>query len=205
MAQSYGRWGGKDVARDLLKTRQRSWYSVGTPERSAVSTWNTEDKEPGDKAAPKQEARQDWLQDNTEFPDQSTWGLCCTNHGCPRTTGAPGESRRYSSITSWWLPETTKLTEGVEWVIEERRRPLREWTEMGEGRGMAGMPHCAAIEISKKLPSAPESISAEQEWMVSWYLTATVSRVRDLGDSGHEAPIRIPRLTDGSRLLKDTG
>ncbi len=55
MAQSYGRWGGKDVARDLLKTRQRSWYSVGTTERSAVSTWNTEDKEPGDKAAPKQD------------------------------------------------------------------------------------------------------------------------------------------------------
>ncbi len=52
MAQSYGRWGGKDVARDLLKTRQRSWYSAGTPERSADSTWNTEDKQPVDPASP---------------------------------------------------------------------------------------------------------------------------------------------------------
>ncbi len=42
IAQSYGLWGGREAARVLLKTSQRSAYSEGTRDNSRGSTGNPE-------------------------------------------------------------------------------------------------------------------------------------------------------------------
>ncbi len=52
--QSYGQWGGKDVARERLKTARRSRYSSGTPDKSPGSSWNTETEETAGTADTKQ-------------------------------------------------------------------------------------------------------------------------------------------------------
>ena len=43
MEQSYERWGGRDVTLLLLKTSPRSWYSLGTEDKS-LGWWRIGDK-----------------------------------------------------------------------------------------------------------------------------------------------------------------
>ncbi len=168
MTQSNGRWGGSEVAQDLLKTSRRSRYSFGTLVKSAASTCNTGDTDTGGEATPRQHAWQDWLQDIIWLWDQSTWGLCWTNQGCPRTRLALGDSMRNSTTDSRWLPDTTRLTQGVVCVIVATGWPETPQTVTGEERGMPGMPQILAMLQSRKLASAPESIRALQEWTASW-------------------------------------
>ncbi len=115
--QSNGHWGGSEVAHNLLKTSHRSRYSSGTPVKSAASTCNTGDTDTGGEATPRQHAWQDWLQYIIWLRDQSTWGLCWTNQGCPRTRLALGYSMRNSTTNLRWLPDTTRLAQGVVCVI----------------------------------------------------------------------------------------
>ncbi len=131
MAQSNGRWGGNEVARDLLKTSCRSRYSAGTPVKSAASTCDTGDTDTGEEATTRQYAWQDWLQDIIWLRDQSTWGLCWSNQGCPRTRLALGDSMRNSTTDSRWWPDTTRLTQGVVWVIVATGWPERPQTVTG--------------------------------------------------------------------------
>ncbi len=61
-----------------------------------------------------------------------------------------------------WFPDTIKLTGGVGSETVVIMVPFREWAGTGSGRGMMknGMLHWATMELSIKLPSAPESSRA---------------------------------------------
>ncbi len=87
-------------------------------------------------------------------------GLWRESQGCPKTTGAKGESVRKKEIVSVWLPEVMRLTDSVTWVTGGRDWPQRALTKMGELSGTTGTPNWSAVLWSKKLPSAPESIKA---------------------------------------------
>lgn len=77
------------------------------------------------------------------------------------------------------------------------KTPSRDQTDTGAGKGTAGMPHCAAVEVSKKLPSTPESTSAEQELQEPSNLIVTGNRVQDEGEFTQKHPPGSPGLLMG--------
>ncbi len=89
--QSYGRWGGKDVARERLKTARRSRYSSGTPDKSPGSSWNTETEETTGTADTKQLIWQASFQERNYALSQLISGLCWVSHGWPKTIGVKGD------------------------------------------------------------------------------------------------------------------
>ncbi len=91
---------------------------------------------------------------------QSTRGLCWVSQGWPNTTGARGEWVTRNVMVSEWLPEVTRVMGTVERLIPGSDCPLRALTEILWRRGTKGMWRSWARDMSKRLPSAPESSSA---------------------------------------------
>ncbi len=136
---------------------------------------------------------------------QLNWGLWSTSQGWPRTTGVTGVSVKRNWIVSMWFPEVTSLRGPVEWVMEERDRPLRAWTAMGCERAITGSLSLSARSESKKLPSAPESIKAWQSWVTEDHCNLTVRSVAAREDLASVTPPVSNLLpTDGLWLLRDT-
>ena len=159
IAQSYSRWRGKHVARDLQKTSLRSRYSARTVARFRISSL-------GGAAARECAFRRHLMehevsQPRISYPPQSTMGRCLTIHGCPRTTGEWGVLMMRNDIISWWLPEICSLSGMVVLVIRPIFCPLRDLATRGLETSRRGTPQHAAVSASRKLSSAPESRSAD--------------------------------------------
>ena len=92
---------GSDVARLLLKTSPRSWYSGGTEDRSGEAQADAEGAAPF-RAADCRQVAWHWGLDSVMSPRlQSTWGLCFRIHGWPRTRGTRGKLITRRTISSW--------------------------------------------------------------------------------------------------------
>ncbi len=165
------------------------------------SSCNTE-QDTDEQAETKQTAWQRSLQDKTLPCCQLIWGLWSLSQGCPRTTGARGESISIKWISSWWLPEVVRLTVPVEWVTEGNAWPPRALTEMGWMSGITGTISWWASVISRKFPSAPESSRAKQLWWEVAHCSLTGRRVADKEDfSKAIPPVSNLETTDGLCLL----
>ena len=123
IAQSYGLYGGRQVARDLQKTLLRSWYSTGTLARFGVSV--SQGAEVMEWAFRRQLVEQTGLQPKILCRFQSSSGLCFTIHGWPSTTGEWGVSVIRSEIVSWWFPDTRRWSGMVALVMRPNLWPLR--------------------------------------------------------------------------------
>ncbi len=83
-------------------------------------------------------------------------GLCWVSHGWPKIIGV-------KEIVSWWFPETVRLTGIVtRWTVESTL-PSRAKTVVVSSKSTKGVSCSRAHLSSMKFPSAPESMSAEQE------------------------------------------
>ncbi len=157
IAQSLGWCWGIEAAWDLLNTPFRLRYSRGTVDRSAWSSWNTE-QDTGEHADNKQEAWQYSPQANTASLPQFMWGLWSMSQGCPRTTGAAGVLVKRKSIFSACCPEVMCLKEAVTCVTKGKDWPFSATTEIGWDSATTGILRLWRRPMSKKLPSAPESL-----------------------------------------------
>ncbi len=97
----------------------RSRYSAGTLDRSICSSCNTEQDTEG-------HADNNTKHDNIHSRKKQCsgaslcWDCWRESQGCPKTTGAKGESVRRKEIVSVWLPEVMRLTDSVTWVTGGR-------------------------------------------------------------------------------------
>ena len=161
MAQSYGRWGGRALARSLQKTSSRSWYSGGMP---AVSGRAGEqagaDAGAGAGADRRHWAWQEELQLETAPDVQSIRGLCNWSQGWPRTMGVCGELMTWRVMVSEWLPDSSRVRGAVQRSTRAKGMPLSALASSGWVSGLVRMPICRTRVESMKLSSAPESIRA---------------------------------------------
>ena len=139
ISQSYDRWGGREVARFLLNTSPKSWYSTGTDDRSGGVTVLSWGGGRGPAADWRQEVWHLGIQPMMRPWLQSTWGLCLRNHGLPSTSGTRGDFITKRTISSWWLPEMRILTRCVAQWTSSNGTPVRVQGRNGLARGTEGM------------------------------------------------------------------
>ena len=87
-------------------------------------------------------------------------------------------------------------TGSVAWVMVKSSWPLRELALMGVSRVLASRPSLLANPQSRKLSSAPESISASMEMVTVWYFTWTGVSTRAVGV---DAVVRLTNRVDLAR------
>ncbi len=192
MAQSYGRCGGSERALCLQNTSEISWYSAGIDDRSSRSGsgfWRVTEE---GRADCKQLARQVELQLWTLADLQSMWGLCLVNQECPKTNGINGESITKKEISSKWLPDSWSWTGQVRVVTRASSLPSSVLASSGSLSCSVVNPSCLTNVVSKKLSSAPQSMSAwsSRVWFLQQIMACNWVRGRE--DRGRVA--RLARM-----------
>ena len=157
IAQSYAWWGGRDVARLLLKTSLRSWYCGGMEDRSGEAQADEEGVDHF-RAADCKQVEWHWGLHPVMSPRlQSTWGLCLRIHDRPRTRGTRKELIMRRTISSWWFPEINTLMGTVAWRASSSWTPVMAQGRIGLASGTVGMPRRRTRVGQTKLASDPES------------------------------------------------
>ena len=125
--------------------------------------------------------------------------------GVSQDQGELGNVIRWSWISSWWFPDTLSLRGTVAWVMWPMFWPLREQATRGRSTAMVGTPQRAAVAVSRKLSSVPESRRAEVFRAPPLHSRETGRQVRLLEESSiGMAPSSAPLLTSGHFLLTGT-
>ena len=188
----------------LLKTSPRSWYSLGTEDRSGGGYVVGLDVDAGMVVDRRQVEWHSGFRPVRSPLTQSTWGLCFLSYGLPNTNGNRGDCRTKKTISSWWFPEMLILTGWVTLWTSDSEAPVRAQGRMGEASGTVEMPILLTREGQMKLASAPES-NRTGTW--SWVPCQVMRADRldwEVGGWGSKVvPVRIPSLTDGRCLLTD--